>query len=185
MVAEKNGEKDGKALCKLIDNTVYGKTMGNLRNWVDVKLVSNKTDYLKWTSKPSYMSHKIFDNELVAIRKNKVTLTLNKPTYIGMCILELSKALMYKFHYDYIKNKCSNNSRLLFTDSDSLMYKIKTEDVYEDFSYDKEMVDFSNYSTKSKYGHSSNKLVVGKMKDVTAGVAIEEFIGLKPKMCSY
>ena len=65
--------------------------MENLRNRIDVKLVSNKRDYLKWTSKLSYMSHKVFDNDLVAIRKNKVTLTLNKPTYIGICILKLSK----------------------------------------------------------------------------------------------
>ena len=98
--AEKNCDKDGKALYKLMNNAVYGKTVENLRNRIDVKLVSNKKDYLKWTSKPSYMSHKIFDNDLVAIRKNKVTLTLNKPAYIGMCILELSKVLMYEFHYD-------------------------------------------------------------------------------------
>ena len=91
---------------------------------------------------------------------------------------------MYEFHYDYIKNKCGNNSRLLFTDTDSLIYEIKTKDVYEDFSNDKEMFDFSNYSTKSKYYDNSNKLVVGKMKDETAGVAIEEFVGLKPKMYS-
>ena len=77
-----------------MNNAVYGKTMENLRNRIDVKLVSNKKDYLKWTSKPSYMSHKIFDNDLVAIRKNKVTLTRNKPAYTGMCILELSKILM-------------------------------------------------------------------------------------------
>ena len=111
--------------------------MENLRNRIDVKLVSNKKDYLKWTSKPSYMSHKIFDNDLVAISKNKVTLTLNKPAYIGMCILKISKALMYEFHYDHIKNKYGNNSRLLFADTDSLMYKIKTEDIYKDFSNQK------------------------------------------------
>ena len=64
--------------------------MENLRNRIDVKLASNKKDYLKWTSKASYMSHKIFDNDLLVIRKSKVTLTLNKPEYIGMCILELS-----------------------------------------------------------------------------------------------
>ena len=85
--AEKNGDKDGKVLYKLMTNVVNGKTAENVRNRIDVKLVSNKRDYLKWTSKPSYMSHKIFDNDLVAIRKNKVTLTLNKPAYIGMCIL--------------------------------------------------------------------------------------------------
>ena len=168
-----------------MNNAVYGKTMENVRNRIDVKLVSNKRDYLKWTSKPSYMSHKIFDNELVAIHKNQETLMLNKPTCIGMCILELSKVLIYEFHFDYIKIKYGNNSRLLFTDTDSLMYKIKTEDVYEDFSNDKEMFDFSNYSTKSKYYDNSNKLVVGKIKDETTGVAIEEFVGLKPKMYSY
>ena len=121
-------------------------------------------------------------NELVAICKNKVTLMLNKTAFIGMCILEFSKVLMYEFHYDYIKNKYGNNSRLLFTDTDSLMDEIKTEDVYKDFSNDKEIFDFSDYSTKSKYYDNSNKLVVGKMKDKTAGVAIEEFVGLKPKI---
>ena len=83
--------------------------MEKLRNKIDEKRVSNKKDYLKWISKTSYMSHKIVDNDLVAIRKNKVTLTFNKPAYIGMCTLELNKMLMYKFHYDYIKNKYGNN----------------------------------------------------------------------------
>ena len=88
---------------------------------------------------------------------------------------------MYEFHYDYIKNEYDNKTKLLLTDTDSLMYEIKTENVYEDFSSNKEMFDFSNYSTKSKYYNNSNKLVIGKIKDVTGGVAIEEFVGLKPK----
>ena len=161
------------------------KAMGNLRNRLDVKLISNKKDYLKGISKPSYMSLKIFDNDLVAIRKNKVTLTLDKPADIGMYILELGKVLMYEFHYDYIKNKYGNTSRLLFTDTDSLMYESKTEDIFKDFSNDKEMFDFSNYSTKSKYCDDSNKLVVGKMRDYIAVDVIEEFVGLKPKMYLY
>ena len=78
--------------------------MERLKIRIDVKLVNNKNDYLKCTSKPSYMSHKIFDNNLVAIRKSKLTLKLKKPAYVPMCILELSKVLMYEFHYDYIKN---------------------------------------------------------------------------------
>ena len=168
-----------------MNNAVYGKTMENVKNRINVKLGSNKKDYLRWTSKPNYMSHKIFDNGLVALRKNKVTLTLNKPAYMGMCILELRKILMYEFHYDYIKNKYGKISILLFTDTDILIYEIKTEYVCEDFSNDKEMFDFSNYSAKSKYYDNSNKLVVGKMKYETAGVAIEEFLGLKPKMYSY
>ena len=92
-----------------MNNAAHSKTMGNLRNKIDVKLVSNGKDYLKCTSKPSYMSHKIFENNLVAIRKSKDSLKLNKSAYVGMCILELSKVLMYEFHYGYIKNKCDNN----------------------------------------------------------------------------
>ena len=96
------------------------------------------------------MSPKIFDKPLVAIRKTKLALKLNKPACTGMDILELSKVLMYEFHYDFIKNKFDSKSKLLFADTDSLMDKIKTEDVYEDFSSNKELFDFSNYSTKSK-----------------------------------
>ena len=87
---KKNDDKDGKALYKLMNNAVFGKTMKNLRNRIDIKLVSNKKDYLKCTSKRNYVSLKICDNDLVPVRKNKVTLTLSKPAYIGMCILELS-----------------------------------------------------------------------------------------------
>ena len=142
--------------------------MENVRKRIDVKLVNNKKDYLKCTSKPSYMLHKVFDNNLVTIRKSKLELKLNKPSYTGMCISEFSKVLMYEFHYDYIRNKYENKSKLLFTDTDSLMYEIKTEDVYKDFSRD-----FSNYSTQSKYYDNSNTLF------------ILEFVGLKPKMYSF
>ena len=86
---------------------------------------------------------------------------------------------MYEFHFDYIKNKFGNNSRLLFTDTDSLMYEIKIEDINEDFRNNKEMFDFSNYTTKSKSYDDSNKLVIRKIKDETGGLAIEEFVGLK------
>ena len=82
MQAEKNDHKDGKALYKLMNNTIYDKTVENLRNRIDVKLVNNEGDYLKWRSNPSYMSQKIFNNDLVAIRKSKVTLALNKPAYV-------------------------------------------------------------------------------------------------------
>ena len=88
---------------------------------------------------------------------------------------------MYQFHYDYIQNKYGNNSILLFTDTDSLMHEIKTEDVYKDFSNDKEMFDFSNYSTKSKYYDNSNKLDVCEIREETASFAIEEFVGLSQR----
>ena len=136
------------------------------------------------------MVQNVFGNDLVAIRKNKVTLMLNKPAYIGIYILELIKVLRYELHYDYTNNKYGNKSRLLFTETNCLMYEIKTEDVYKDFTNDKEMFDFNIYSTniysnKSKYHDNSSKLVVDKMKNETAGVAIEEFFELKPKMYSY
>ena len=102
-----------------------------------------------------------------------------------MRVLELSKVLMYKFYYVYIKNKFDNKSKLWFTDTDSLRYENKTEHVYEDFSNNKEMFDFSKYSTMSKYYEDSNKLVIGKMKNETGGVAIEEWVGLMPKVYSF
>ena len=173
--------KDEKATYKLISSTLYEKTMEKLRNRINVKLVNNKKDYLKCTTKPSYMSHKMFDNNLAAIRKSKITLTLNKPVYIGMSTLDLSIVLMYELHYDYIKNKYDNNSRLLFTNIDSLMYEIKTED----FSHDKQIFDFSNYSAKSKFYDNSNELVITKMKDETGCVSIKEFVRLKPRMYPY
>ena len=127
-----------------------------------------------WASKPSHMSQKIFENDLVTIRKSKVTLKLNKPAYAEMCILDLSKILMCEFHYDYIKNKYGNKSRLLFTDTDSSNMKLKTKMFMKILvRKDKEMFDFSNYS------------VVGKMKDEPGGVGIEEFVELKPKMYSF
>ena len=97
---EINGNTNGKGLYKLLNNAIYGKAMENLRNRVDVRLLNNEKDYLKRIPKPSYMPHKIFDNYFVEIRLTKVELKLNKPAYIGICIFELSKVLMYEFHYD-------------------------------------------------------------------------------------
>ena len=96
-----------------MNNAVYSKTKENLRNSFDVRLVSNKKSYLKWTSKSSYMSQKIFDNDLVPIHKSIVTLRLKKPAYVEMSTLDLSEVLFYEFHYYYIKNNYGKNSRLL------------------------------------------------------------------------
>ena len=99
--------------------------MENLRNRINVKLLNNEKCYLKCMSKPSYMSHKVFDNNLVAIRKSKLPQKLNKPAYNGMCLLELSKELVYGFHYDYIKNEYGYNAKLIFKDTDRLIMKLK------------------------------------------------------------
>ena len=96
-------------------NATYRKTMENLTNKIIIKLVNNEKDYLKCTSKPSYISHRISDNNMVVIHKSKLALKLNKSAYIGMCILELGKVLMNELCYDYINNKYANNTTLFFT----------------------------------------------------------------------
>ena len=96
---------DGKALHNLMSNAIYKKPMENVRNRINVKVINNEKYYLKCRLKSYYMLHKILDNNLIVIRKMKITLILNKPAYTGMCILDLSKVLMYDFHYDYIKNR--------------------------------------------------------------------------------
>ena len=174
-----------KDFFKLMNNSVYGKTMENLRKRVDVRLITDEKKLIKLTSKPTFISAKIFNDNLVAVHKIKETLVLNKPSYIGMCILDLSKTLMYDFHYNYIKNKYGDKAKLLFTDTDSLTYEIEADDVYQDFFNDKEKFDFSEYDKKSKFFDDTNKKTIGKFKDEVCGKLITEFIGLKPKMYSY
>ena len=146
---------------------------------MDVTLVTDENQPLKLSSKPTYVSSKIFNENLVAVHKIKETLTLNKPAYVGMCILDLSKTLMYEFHYNFIKQKYGNKAKLLFTDTDCLTYEIETEDVYHDFWNDKEKFDNSDYPEDSKYFNKINKRVIGKFKDEAAGIPIIEFIGLR------
>ena len=116
-----------------MNNSVFGKTMENLRKRVDVRLVTDEKKLDKLTSKPTLVSSKIFNENLMAVHKVKETLTLSRPAYVGMCILDLSNSLMYDFHYNYIKKKYNDRVRLLFTDTDSLTYEIEAEDVYKDF----------------------------------------------------
>ena len=174
-----------KDFFKLMNNSVYGKTMENIRKRVDVKLITDEDKLLKYASKPTYVSSKIFNEYLVAVHKIKETLTLNKPAYVGMCILDLSKTLMYDFHYKYIKNKYGEKAKLLFTDTDSLCYEIEAEDVYQDFFNDKNKFDFSEYNKDSRFFDDTNKKVIGVFKDESCGVPITEFIGLRSKMYSY
>ena len=144
-----------KDFFKLMNNSAFGKTMENLRNKIDVKLINNAEKYLKWVSRPNFVSQKIFDENFVAVHMKKVTLTLNKPIYVGFIVLELSKTLMYDWHYNYFKKKFDCN--LLFTDTDSLMYEIKSnENVYEKLYADKDLFDFSDYSRDSKFFCASN-----------------------------
>ena len=180
--AKNSFEKD---FFKLMNNSVFGKTMENLRKRVDVRLVTDEKKLLKLASKPTYVSSKNFNENLVAVHKIKETLTLNRPAYVGMCILDLSKTLMYDFHYNYIKKNYEDKAKLLFTDTDSLTYEIEAEDVYQDFWNDKDKFDNSDYPESSPYYYNANKKVIGKFKDEAAGMPIREFVGLKSKMYSY
>ena len=179
MVDANDFEKD---FFKLMINSVYGKTMENLRKRINVRFVNNQKDFLKDTSKPTYVNHKLFNKNCAAIHEIKPVLVLNKPIYVRFTVLDLSKWLMYDFHY--IFNKKNFSAELLFTDTDSLTYEIKSENVYKDFYKWKDLFDFSNYSKDSKFFDDTNKNVIGKMKDEYGGAIIDQFIGLKSKMYS-
>ena len=154
---EKRKNAFEKDFFKLMNNSVFGKTMENIRKRVDVRLVTDEKKLLKLASKPTYVNSKIFNKDLVAVHKIKVALTLNRPAYVGMCILDLRKTLMYDFYYKYIKKNYGKKAKLLFTDTDSLTYEIEAEDVYQDFWNDKNKFDNSDYPERSPYFDKTNK----------------------------
>ena len=188
--AKNDFEKD---FFKLMNNSVFGKTMENIEKRVNVKLVAEREKAMKLSSDPNFESFTIFDENLIAIHMKREKLFYNKPIYLGMCILDLSKTLMYDFHYDYIRKKYGDRAKLLMTDTDSLIYEIKTDDLYYEISKDVESkFDTSEFnknhpavvdSVKFKVG--VNKKVIGMFKDETAGKQIEEFVGLRAKLYSY
>jgi hypothetical protein len=175
-----------KDLYKLMNNSVLGKTCENIRKRVDVKLVraSEETKLRKLIASPSFARQKIFDNDLAALHMYKSKLYINRPAYVGMSILDLSKLLMYDFYYNQMKKQYGNKVSLLYTDTDSLLLHIKTDDVYKDIAQHIDLYDTSDYP-KDHYLHSDvNKKVIGKMKDEVAGKPIIEYVGLRPKMYS-
>ena len=177
-----------KDFYKLMNNSVFGKTMENVRNRVDVKLVTNKKSLNKLGKKANYKRVNEFHENLVAVHMEKATIKLNKPIYMGMAILDLSKTLMYQFHYEYVKPKWGDKAKLLFTDTDSLCYEIETDDVYKDISGDvNEWFDTSNYDKDHPSGipTGKNKKVIGFYKDECGGKFISEFVGLKAKSYSF
>ena len=184
--AKNNFEKD---FFKLMNNSVFGKTMENIRNRVNVKLVNTQERLKKLVAKPNLKSPpKIFSENLVSVHLKKTSLLMNKPVYLGMCILDLSKTIMYDFHYNYIKPKYGVKAKLLFTDTDSLMYEVETEDFYKDISEDvKDRFDTSDYPENHPSGIPTgiNKKVLGMFKDEAAGKIIKEFVGLRAKLYSY
>ena len=163
-------------------NSNYGKTMENSRKRIYIRLINNAEDFLKYTSRATYIIHKIFIKNFAAIHEIKPVSMLSKSIYVGFFVLDLSKWLMYDFHQDFIKKNF--NAELLFIDTDNRTYEIISKDIYEDFFKQKDFFNFSNYSEDSKFFDATNKKFTGKVKDELGGIIIDEFIGLKSKMCS-
>jgi len=179
--AKNNFEKD---FYKLMNNAAYGKFLENIFKRINVELVQTRKRLRKLCAKPNFQSCKIFNDDLVAVNLSKTNLVFNKPIFVGFSILDISKLLMYQFHYEYIKDKYGENASLLFTDTDSLTYSIETNDIYADMKENNHLFDTSNYNKDNPLYSCQNAKVLGKMKDETAGQPIKEYVGLKAKMYS-
>ena len=177
-----------KDFFKLMNNSVFGKTIENIRKRQNIILVDDRKKAVKLTTRPNFDRVTIFDSKLVAVHTKKTEVYFNKPVYVGQAILDLSKTLMFDFHYDYIRDKYNDRAELLFTDTDSLLYLIHTDDFYNDISQDIETkFDTSDYPPDHKSGILTgvNKKVIGMFKDEVAGRQITHFVGLRPKLYSF
>ena len=153
---KQSNDEFNKNLYKLLNNCTYGKSIENIRKRMNLKLINDKKVYLKCINKPNFMSQKIIHKHFVAVHFSKKVLTQNKPICVGFTILELSKLKMYQFHYDYVL-KTFNDVKLLFTDTDSLVYEIKGGNIHEQCFRDKHLFDFSGYPKDSVYYYDINK----------------------------
>ena len=182
--AKNDFEKD---FFKLMNNSVFGKTMENIRKHRKIKLVTTEEKYLCTVMKPNFKSGVRFGENLMGCEMGKIKVVMKKPVYLGQAILDLSKIIMYEFHYDYIKPKFKD-PQLCYMDIDSMISNIKTEDFYVDIADDvEEMFDTSGYDKKDTrpLPIGKNKKVIGFMKDELGGKIMTEFIALRPKLYSY
>ena len=178
-VAKNDFEKD---FFKLMNNSVYGKTNENIRNRINFRLINDEKAFLKCVNKPTFKDHVIFNEHLVGVHQLKTQIMLNKPVYVGVAILDLSKVLMYDFHYGVIKKEFGNKATLLGTDTDSLKYSIECDDLYQWMNERKHYFDLSDYPKDHFCYDEKNKKVIGKMKDEMNSEIMTEFIGLRAKM---
>ena len=186
--AQKAKNKFDVEFFKLMINSVYGKTIENIRKRQNVKLVDDRKKALNLSSKPNFDRVTIFDENLVAIHMKKTEVYFNKPIYVGQAILDISKALMFDFHYKYIKKNYGDTAELLMTDTDSLVYLIETDDFYEDIKKDvKEKFDTSNFPDLHPSGikTGANMKEIGFFKLENGANIIVLFIGLRPKMYTF
>ena len=177
-----------KDFFKLMNNSVFGKTMENIRKHRNMKLVNNKEEYLKNVMKPNFKSGTLLGPDLMGCEMGKVRVVMNKPVYLGQAILDLSKTIMYEFHYDYMIPKYGDRLKLCYMDTDSLIYSIGTEDFYSDIADDIE----SRFNTSGYPNDGSrpfpvgkNKQVIGLIKDELGSEIMKVFVSLRPKMHSY
>ena len=175
-----------KDFFKPINNAVFGKTMENVRKHRDIKLVKSDKKRNKLVSEPNFHTMKLIDNNLAIIEMKKVKVKMNKPIYLGLSILDISKITMYEFWYDYVKIKYEDKARLCYMDTDSFVVNIKTKDFYKDISQDvNKGFDTSNYTFDRPLPKGVNKKVIGLMKDELGRDIITEFVALRPKAYSY
>ena len=181
--AKTDFEKD---FFKLMNNSLFGKIMENVRKHRDTKLVTTDKRRNQLVSEPNYHTTKWFSENLLAIEMKKIKLKMNKPVYLGLSMLEISKTLMYEFWYDHVKLKYQSNVKLSYMDTDSFIMNIKTEDFYEDIANDVEKrFDTSNYEVNRPLPTEKNKKVIGLMKDELGGKIMTEFAALRPKTYPY
>lgn len=179
--------KFGKDLFKLLNNAVFGKTMENIENRKDIRLVTHwenkgkKIGAKSLIARPNFKTSSIFTENLVAIHMGRLKLTYNKPIYIGFCILDLSKTVIYDFFYNFVKTKFGTNASLLYTDTDSLILKVYTDDFYQVIAENPEKFDTSNYCNTNIFNIKKSESVLGRMKDEFAGDPIIQFFGTGPK----
>ena len=175
-----------KDFFKLMNNAVFGKTMENVRKHRDIKLVKTDKKGNKLVSEPNFHTMKLIDNNLAIIEMRKVKAKMNKPIYLGLSILDISKITMYEFWYDYVKIKYEDKARLCYMDTDSFVVNIKTKDFYKDIAESvKERFDTSNHIYDRPLPTGVDKKVIGLMKDELGGDIITEFVALRPKAYSY
>ena len=169
-----------------MNNSVFGKTMENIRKHRDTKLVAADKKISKLVSEPNYHTINLISEDLSIIEMKKAKVKMNKPIYLGLSILEISKILIYEFWYDYMKPKYGNDVKLCYMDADSFIMNIKTNDFYEDIANDVEnRFDTSNYEVNRPLPMGKNKKIIGLMKDELGGKIITEFVTLRPKTYSY
>ena len=170
----------------LMNNSVFGKTMENIRKHRDIKLVTTDKKRSKLVSEPNYHTINLISEDLSIIEMKKTKVKMNKPIYLGLSILEISKTLMYEFWYDYMKPKYNNDVKLCYMDTDSFIMNVKTNDFYKDIANDVEnRFDTSNYEVNRPLPTGNNKKIIGLMKDELGGKIITEFVTLRPKTYSF